>query len=87
MFNCNDCISFIAPKAQGKKIAITSSDRVAVYLELVDAHMEAGQLVTAGANIKLFIVYALAATLFQVLFILVVKPVCYMQIVVRFPGQ
>ncbi|CAH3021819.1 unnamed protein product [Porites evermanni] len=33
-----------APKSQSKKIAITSSDRAAVYLELVDAHMEAGQL-------------------------------------------
>ena len=37
---------FSAPKAQGKKIAISSSDRAAVYLELVDAHMEAGQLVS-----------------------------------------
>ena len=34
-----------APKAQGKKTTITSSDRAAVYLELADAHMEAGQLV------------------------------------------
>ena len=40
-----DCIYFVAPKSQSKKIAITSSDRAAVYLELVDAHMEAGQLV------------------------------------------
>ncbi|XP_020612885.1 tetratricopeptide repeat protein 21B-like [Orbicella faveolata] len=33
-----------APKAQGKKTTITSSDRAAVFLELADAHMEAGQL-------------------------------------------
>ncbi|KAJ7386812.1 Tetratricopeptide repeat protein 21B [Desmophyllum pertusum] len=33
-----------APKAQGKKTSITSSDRAAVFLELADAHMEAGQL-------------------------------------------
>jgi len=35
----------IAPKAQGRKTTITSSDRAAVFLELADAHMEAGQLV------------------------------------------
>lgn len=35
----------LAPKAQGKKTTITSSDRAAVFLELADAHMEAGQLV------------------------------------------
>ncbi|CAH3123731.1 unnamed protein product [Pocillopora meandrina] len=31
-------------KAQGKKTTITASDRAAVFLELADAHMEAGQL-------------------------------------------
>ena len=36
---------FLASKSQGKKTAITSSDRAAVFLELADAHMEAGQLV------------------------------------------
>ena len=32
-------------KSQNKKVVITNSDRAMVYLELVDAHMEAGQLV------------------------------------------
>ena len=32
-------------KSQGKKVAIGLNDRATVYLELVDAHMEAGQLV------------------------------------------
>jgi len=31
-------------KSQGKKVAISLNDRATVYLELVDAHMEAGQL-------------------------------------------